>query len=51
MQHGDAARAILELAKRVEANLIVLGARQASFWLTQIANGLTLICLHRLLVQ
>ena len=39
--HGDAAKAILELAEKVEADLIVLGARKASFWLTHIAHGLT----------
>jgi nucleotide-binding universal stress UspA family protein len=39
--HGDAAKSILELADRVQADLIVLGARKASFWLTHIAHGLT----------
>jgi nucleotide-binding universal stress UspA family protein len=41
VEHGDAPKAILELAERVHADLIVLGARKASFWLTHIAHGLT----------
>jgi nucleotide-binding universal stress UspA family protein len=41
VEHGDAAKAILELATRVHADLIVLGARKASFWLTYIERGLT----------
>lgn len=41
VEHGDAAEAILELAERVHADLIVLGARNASFWLTHIEHGLT----------
>ncbi|MDP9049368.1 MAG: universal stress protein [Acidobacteriota bacterium] len=39
--HGAAAEGILELAERVDADLIVLGARNASFWLTHIEHGLT----------
>jgi nucleotide-binding universal stress UspA family protein len=39
--HGDAAKAILELAGKVQADLIVLGARKASFWLTHFVHGLT----------
>jgi nucleotide-binding universal stress UspA family protein len=39
--HGDAAKAILELARRVQADLIVLGARKASFWLAHVDHGLT----------
>jgi nucleotide-binding universal stress UspA family protein len=39
--HGDAAKAILELAGRVQADLIVLGARKASFWLAHVDHGLT----------
>jgi nucleotide-binding universal stress UspA family protein len=39
--HGDSAEAILELAERVDADLIVLGARKASFWLKYIESGLT----------
>ena len=41
VEHGDASEAILELAERVGADLIVLGARNASFWLTHIGHGLT----------
>lgn len=41
VEHGDAPKAILELAERVQADLIVLGARKASFWLTHIVHGLT----------
>lgn len=41
VEHGDAARAILELAERVHADLIVLGARKASFWLTHVERGVT----------
>jgi nucleotide-binding universal stress UspA family protein len=41
VEHGDAAQAILELAERVQADLIMLGARKASFWLTHIERGLT----------
>jgi nucleotide-binding universal stress UspA family protein len=41
VRHGDAAEAILELAEKVNADLIVLGARNASFWLTHVEHGLT----------
>jgi len=41
VRHGDASEAILDLAERVHADLIVLGARNASFWLTHIGHGLT----------
>jgi nucleotide-binding universal stress UspA family protein len=41
VEHGNAAKAILELATRVHADLVVLGARKASFWLTYIERGLT----------
>jgi nucleotide-binding universal stress UspA family protein len=41
VEHGNAADAILRLAERVQADLIVLGARKASFWLTHIERGLT----------
>jgi nucleotide-binding universal stress UspA family protein len=41
VEHGNAARAILDLAKRVEADLIVLGARKSSFWLARVEKGLT----------
>jgi nucleotide-binding universal stress UspA family protein len=41
VERGDAGPAILELAERVGADLIVLGARNASFWLTHLEHGLT----------
>ena len=41
VEHGNAAKAILALAERVHADLIVLGARKASFWLTRIERGVT----------
>ena len=41
VRHGHPAAAILELAENVNADLIVLGARNASFWLTHIEHGLT----------
>jgi nucleotide-binding universal stress UspA family protein len=41
VEHGDAAESILELAERVHADLIILGARNASFWLTHVEHGLT----------
>ncbi len=41
VEHGDAATAILHLAERVHADLIVLGARRASFWLTHVERGLS----------
>jgi len=41
VEHGGAAEGILELAERVHADLIVLGARNASFWLTHVDHGLT----------
>jgi nucleotide-binding universal stress UspA family protein len=41
IEHGDAATAILGVADRVHADLIVLGARRASFWLTHVERGLT----------
>jgi nucleotide-binding universal stress UspA family protein len=41
VRHGDPAKAILELAEKVDADLIVLGARNSSFWLTHIEHGLT----------
>lgn len=42
VEHGGAAKAILGLAKRMDVDLIVLGARKASFWLTHVERGLTL---------
>jgi nucleotide-binding universal stress UspA family protein len=41
VEHGEAARTILDLAERVGADLIVLGARKSSFWLTRVERGLT----------
>lgn len=41
VEHGDASEAILDLAERVHADLIVLGARNATFWLTHVEHGLT----------
>lgn len=41
VEHGKAAQAILALAARVNADLIVLGARKSSFWLTYVHTGLT----------
>jgi nucleotide-binding universal stress UspA family protein len=39
--HGNAATGILALAARVNADLIVLGARKSSFWLTYVNTGVT----------
>ncbi len=41
VEHGQADTAILALAGSVHADLIVLGARKASFWLNYVAPGLT----------
>ncbi len=41
IEHGDTAEAILGLAERVQADLIVLGARKASFWLEYVETGVT----------
>lgn len=41
VEHGYAGEAILKLAERVHANLIVLGTRNASFLLPHIERGLT----------
>ena len=41
VEHGYAGEAILKLAERVQADLIVLGTRKASFLLTHIERGLT----------
>lgn len=41
LEHGQAAEGILTLAKRVDADLIVLGPRKASFWLDHVENGTT----------
>jgi nucleotide-binding universal stress UspA family protein len=41
VEHGEDAKAILELTARVKADLIVLGARKGSFWLNHVERGLT----------
>jgi nucleotide-binding universal stress UspA family protein len=41
VEHGEAANAILGLAERVDADLIVLGARKSAFWLTHFERGVT----------
>ena len=41
VEHGNAVQAILGLAGRVHADLIVLGARRPSFWLTYVHPGVT----------
>jgi nucleotide-binding universal stress UspA family protein len=41
VRHGQPAKAILDLAHKVHADLIVLGARNSSFWLTHVEHGLT----------
>jgi nucleotide-binding universal stress UspA family protein len=41
VEYGKAAEAILALAQRVNADLIVLGARKASFWVEFVRTGLT----------
>ncbi len=41
VEHGKAAEAILALAARVSADVIVLGARKESFWVEFIQTGLT----------
>ncbi|WP_433964881.1 universal stress protein [Tunturiibacter gelidiferens] len=40
-EQGSAAETILKLATRVDADLIVLGVRRSSFWLTYVDTGLT----------
>lgn len=42
IEHGRAASGILELAKRVHADLIVLGPRKPTFSLTHLERGVTL---------
>lgn len=39
--YGDTASALLKLAEEHHADLIVLGARRASFWLRHVGGGLT----------
>src|SRR5215469_1128835 len=41
VEHGKPAEAILEVANRVKADLIVMGARQRSFWLMHLRRGVT----------
>lgn len=41
VEHGNPAQAILDLAKRVGADLIVMGARERSFWLMHLHRGVT----------
>lgn len=41
VEHGEAAKAILDLTARVKADLIVLGARKGSFWLNHVQRGVT----------
>ena len=41
VQHGEAVAEIVGLAARLQADLIVLGARKASFWLEYVRTGLT----------
>jgi nucleotide-binding universal stress UspA family protein len=40
--YGDPAAAILALAEKVKADLIVMGPRKHSFWLTHVRRGVTL---------
>ncbi|QHS50974.1 universal stress protein [Edaphobacter sp. 12200R-103] len=41
VQRGDVAKTVLELAEKFHADLIVLGARKASFWLPHLQRGVT----------
>jgi nucleotide-binding universal stress UspA family protein len=41
VEHGNPAQAILDLANRVHADLIVMGARESSFWLMHLHRGVT----------
>lgn len=41
VEHGNASDSILSVAAEVQADLIVLGARKASFWIEYIHTGLT----------
>jgi len=41
VEYGEAADVILNLARHLDADLIVLGARKSSFWLTRVEGGLT----------
>ncbi|HXS12726.1 MAG TPA: universal stress protein [Acidobacteriaceae bacterium] len=41
LQHGNPARGILDVAERVHADLIIMGARARSFWLMHVRRGVT----------
>lgn len=41
VEHGKPAQAILNVANRMHADLIVMGARQRSFWLIHLRRGVT----------
>jgi nucleotide-binding universal stress UspA family protein len=41
VEHGEPADGILDLANRVNADLIVMGARERSFWLMHLRRGVT----------
>ncbi|MBB5056319.1 nucleotide-binding universal stress UspA family protein [Granulicella aggregans] len=41
VEYGEAADRLLSLTQRMDADLIVLGARHSSFWLTRVEGGLT----------
>lgn len=41
VEYGSPAKGILGLAERVHADLIVMGARTRSFWLTHVQRGVT----------
>jgi len=41
VEYGNTAETILALADKVNADLIVLGSRKSSFWLTYVEEGLT----------
>lgn len=41
VEYGNAANEILQLAEEHDVDLIVLGARRASFWLNRVHGGLT----------
>ena len=47
VEYGDAAERILELARKLDADLIVLGSRKSSFWLMRVEGGLTASLLAR----
>ncbi len=47
IEYGEPAESILALAERVKADLIVMGPRKHSFWLTHVKRGVTLEVLAR----